>query len=189
MVANKSEIEAHVNFMVQKLTLILAWFLGLNVELRNRSWGFLYTQYRSKYELHAHLLCRLQAQHRLCLHSGSFWQCYITQPQHWHPVHQWCCILLWHWCWEQQSGYSDTSTVLFDLDDHSSVSALQQAINSVPYTGGFTNTPAALDDARLLLDPANNRGARPSSQGLCIENELLDKLVWKILTELVRPRR
>ncbi len=64
------------------------------------------------------------------------------------------------------AGYSSSSAIQFDLDDHTTSQALVNGVSQVGYTGGSTNTPSALDHARLLLDPANNRGARPNSLGI-----------------------
>ncbi len=63
-------------------------------------------------------------------------------------------------------AYASSSSIQFDLNDYFTLSSLQSAINRVGYTGGGTNTPAALDHARFLLTPSNNRGARPNSAGL-----------------------
>ena len=63
-------------------------------------------------------------------------------------------------------AYASSSFIQFDLDDYTTLSTLQNAISRVPYTGGVTNTPAALDNARYLLTPSNNRGARPTSVGV-----------------------
>ena len=62
--------------------------------------------------------------------------------------------------------YSSSSSVAFDLDARSTLRSLQDAIEGIAYTGGATNTPAALDSARYLLNPTNNRGARPNSKGI-----------------------
>lgn len=64
------------------------------------------------------------------------------------------------------AAYSSSSSIQFDLNDLTTSTALQNRIGQVSYTGGSTNTPAALDHARLLLNPANNRGARANSQGI-----------------------
>ncbi len=63
-------------------------------------------------------------------------------------------------------AYSSNSQIQFDLDDFVTSSSLLNSIMNVVYTGGATNTPAALDHARLLLDPANNRGARADLLGI-----------------------
>ncbi len=62
--------------------------------------------------------------------------------------------------------YSHYSTIEFDLDTHSSLSSLQNAISDISYTGGYTNTPSAINTARSLLDPTNSHGARPNSEGI-----------------------
>ena len=64
------------------------------------------------------------------------------------------------------AAYSSSSTIQFDLDDFTTTSSLQNAVSNVVFTGGSTNTPDALDDARLLLNPGNNRGARVNSEGI-----------------------
>lgn len=64
------------------------------------------------------------------------------------------------------AAYSSSSSIQFDLDRFTTSSRLQNAVEGVSYTGGSTNTPAALDHARLLLNPANNRGARVNSLGI-----------------------
>ena len=63
-------------------------------------------------------------------------------------------------------AYASYSEIEFDLNDYNTLSTLQNAISQVYYTGGRTNTPAALDRARFLLTPSNNRGARPTSAGI-----------------------
>ena len=63
-------------------------------------------------------------------------------------------------------GYSGSSSIQFDLNRHRTLASLQRTIEAVRYTGGYTNTPAALDHARTLLNPSNNRGARPNSAGI-----------------------
>jgi len=62
--------------------------------------------------------------------------------------------------------YSNSASVQFDLNRHTSLQSLQEAISNIRFTGGATNTPDALNDARTLLDPSENRGARPNSQGI-----------------------
>ena len=64
------------------------------------------------------------------------------------------------------AAYSSSSSIQFDLDDHTTSTRLQNAVEMVRFTGGSTNTPAALDHARLLLNPGNNRGARVNSLGI-----------------------
>ena len=63
-------------------------------------------------------------------------------------------------------AYSNSASIQFDLDDHNTFSRFQNAVSNVVFTGGATNTPDALNKARLLLNPANNRGARLSSVGI-----------------------
>ncbi len=64
------------------------------------------------------------------------------------------------------AAYSSSSAIQFDLDDHTTSQALINGVSQVGFNGGSTNTPSALDHARLLLNPANNRGARPNSFGI-----------------------
>jgi len=63
-------------------------------------------------------------------------------------------------------AYATYSYIQFDLDDYTTLSSLQTAVSVVAYTGGWTNTPAALNHARLLLTPSYNRGARATSAGI-----------------------
>ena len=112
---------------------------------------------------------RLCPQRGLCVPIGSLWKRWTHQPQHCPPVHQQCHQLLHH-CLKCQpvgmAAYSSSSTIQFDLDDFTTTSSLQNAVSNVVFTGGSTNTPDALDDARLLLNPGNNRGARVNSEGI-----------------------
>ena len=64
------------------------------------------------------------------------------------------------------AAYSSSSAIQFDLDDHATSQALVNGVSRVVFTGGSTNTPSALDRARLLLNPTNNRGARLNSFGI-----------------------
>ena len=63
-------------------------------------------------------------------------------------------------------SYSDTTRVAFDLDRYSTLRSVQRAISQIGYRGGATNTPAALNAARFLLDPSKKHGARPNSKGI-----------------------
>ena len=63
-------------------------------------------------------------------------------------------------------AYSSSANDQFNLNRHNSLGSLQNAISNIAFTGGATNTPAALDNAREMLDPDNNRGARPNSEGI-----------------------
>ena len=63
-------------------------------------------------------------------------------------------------------AYSTIASIEFDLDDHTTLSNLQGAVNNVMYYGGSTNSGDAIEKARLLLNPMNNRGARLSSEGI-----------------------
>ena len=63
-------------------------------------------------------------------------------------------------------AYSSSADDQFDLNEHTSLRSLQNAILNIRFTGGGTNTPGALDNAREMLDPDNNRGARLNSEGI-----------------------
>ena len=63
-------------------------------------------------------------------------------------------------------AYSTESHEEFDLDRRTTLNSLHRAIDRVDYRGGWTATALALDDARELLDPDRNNGARPDSQGV-----------------------
>ena len=63
-------------------------------------------------------------------------------------------------------AYATQSSIEFDLDDYTTLASLQAAVRNVEYNGGWTNTPAALNNARDLLTPSKNRGARPNSAGI-----------------------
>jgi len=54
--------------------------------------------------------------------------------------------------------YSTTSSISFNLDKYSTKASLQSAISKLPYTGGLTNTPAALQDAITLLKTSSYGG-------------------------------
>ncbi len=63
-------------------------------------------------------------------------------------------------------AYSTYSSIQFDLDDFTTLDSLNRAIDRIEFTGGWTNTPAALNDARNLLTPSKRRGARINSEGI-----------------------
>ena len=63
-------------------------------------------------------------------------------------------------------AFSTNSHIEFNLNAHRSLSSLTTAINAVSYRGGYTATAFALNDTRKLLNPSNNFGARPNSQGV-----------------------
>ena len=63
-------------------------------------------------------------------------------------------------------AYSTNSHIEFDLDDHTTLLTLQNEIESINYRGGWTATALALNDTRRLLNPSNNFGARPNSEGI-----------------------
>ena len=62
-------------------------------------------------------------------------------------------------------AYSTSSYIVFDLKDHTSADSLISSIKQIEYNGGNTATHLGLNDAAILLDPSNNRGARPTSEG------------------------
>ena len=62
-------------------------------------------------------------------------------------------------------AYSTSSDIVFDLKHHTSADSLIRAINQIQYSGGITATHLGLNHASILLDPSNNRGARPTSEG------------------------
>ena len=63
-------------------------------------------------------------------------------------------------------AYSTNAYIEFDLNDHTTLSQLQNAIVGVNYRGGWTATALALNAANFLLEPNNNRGARDDSDGV-----------------------
>ena len=63
-------------------------------------------------------------------------------------------------------AYSTDSHIEFDLDEHTDLDSLQQAIDDIDYRGGWTATALALNDTRKLLDPSLNNGARADSEGV-----------------------
>ncbi len=63
-------------------------------------------------------------------------------------------------------AYSTNSHIEFDLNAHTNLDALQQAINNINYRAGWTATALALNDSRDLLDSSLNNGARPESEGV-----------------------
>ena len=63
-------------------------------------------------------------------------------------------------------AYSNLSHIEFDLDHHTSADLLTNAIKQIHYRGGQTSTALALNDTAILLEPSNNRGARPASEGI-----------------------
>ena len=63
-------------------------------------------------------------------------------------------------------AYASYSYIQFDLDDYLTLPSLQTAVGRISFTGGLTNTPAALDHARILLTSSNRRGARTISEGI-----------------------
>ena len=62
--------------------------------------------------------------------------------------------------------YSNTPTIHSDLDDHPNIPDFQNMVNGAVFTRGIRDIPSALDSANALLNPANNRGARPDSDGI-----------------------
>lgn len=63
-------------------------------------------------------------------------------------------------------AYSRYSHIEFDLDDYTTAESLTNRINDIYYRGGATATALALNDTAYLLNPDNNRGARPTSEGI-----------------------
>lgn len=63
-------------------------------------------------------------------------------------------------------AYSTSSHIEFELDEHTDLTSLQEAIEDVVYRGGWTATALALNDSRELLDPSFNNGARADSEGI-----------------------
>ena len=62
--------------------------------------------------------------------------------------------------------YSTSAKVRFDLDDYHSKWSILSAISSVNFIGGWTATALGLFQAGVLLNPVQNRGARPISDGI-----------------------
>ena len=62
--------------------------------------------------------------------------------------------------------YSTGAAIEFDLNDHTSVEDVQEALSTVPYTKGWTATALALALARFMMDPLNDYGARPFQDGI-----------------------
>ena len=62
--------------------------------------------------------------------------------------------------------YSTNSRIKFDLDRYTTKNELEDAINRVEFPGGRTATNLALENARVLLDPNEGHGARPSQDGI-----------------------
>ncbi len=58
--------------------------------------------------------------------------------------------------------FASSPSILFNLNTHNNKTDLINAINGIPYTGGGTDTAAALD----LLRISGFAGARPVSQGI-----------------------
>ena len=52
------------------------------------------------------------------------------------------------------------------MNEYTTLSRLQTAIDRIGYRGGWTATELALNSTSLLLDPANGYGARPSAEGI-----------------------
>ena len=63
-------------------------------------------------------------------------------------------------------AYSSSSHIEFDLDRYTSANQLTNRIRRIGYRGGQTATALGLNDAAILLNPRNNRGARPASEGI-----------------------
>ena len=63
-------------------------------------------------------------------------------------------------------AFSRYSHIEFDLDRYTSADSVANRIRYISYRGGSTATALGLNDTALLLNPANNRGARPASKGI-----------------------
>ena len=63
-------------------------------------------------------------------------------------------------------AYSSRAHREFDLNDHTTLNSLTTGLGNVNYRGGGTRTGRALDLTSTLLNPANNYGARPDSDGI-----------------------
>lgn len=63
-------------------------------------------------------------------------------------------------------AFSSSAHVEFFLDDHTTLSQLQQAIGNVNYRGGRTSTALALNFTRVILNASLPYGARPNSEGI-----------------------
>jgi len=62
--------------------------------------------------------------------------------------------------------FSTDSSIAFDLDQYTNIHNLQSAISDISYTGGVTNTPAAVESATTILNSSRNYGAREKSEGI-----------------------
>ena len=62
--------------------------------------------------------------------------------------------------------YSTDAAVEFDMNDFGTVEDVQTALEEAVYTQGWTATALALRLTRLMLDPNNEYGARPFSDGI-----------------------
>lgn len=62
--------------------------------------------------------------------------------------------------------YSTNARVRFDLNDFSTKSDILNQISNVRYTGGWTATALGLFQAGVILNPTEERGARPIADGI-----------------------
>lgn len=63
-------------------------------------------------------------------------------------------------------AFSAYSHLEFDLDKYTSAQSLNRKIRYIQYRGGSTATALGLNTTALILNPANNHGARPASKGI-----------------------
>ena len=63
-------------------------------------------------------------------------------------------------------AYSGSPTLEFDLNDYTTLNSLTTRIGNVRYRGGYTNTGRALNEARDVMNPDSNRGARQDDEGV-----------------------
>lgn len=63
-------------------------------------------------------------------------------------------------------AFSGSSHLEFDLDAYRSASSVTRKIRRIRYRGGSTATALGLNTTAYIMNPANNRGARPPSKGI-----------------------
>ena len=62
--------------------------------------------------------------------------------------------------------FSDSAVIEFDLNDFQTTEDVTEALGDVVYTKGRTATALALALTRFMLDPQQDYGARPFSDGI-----------------------
>ena len=62
--------------------------------------------------------------------------------------------------------YSTVAKVRFDLNDFHSKSHIQNIISNIGFPGGWTATALGLFQAGVFLNPSEQRGVRPTSEGV-----------------------